>query len=198
VWGAGLIAVAAAGGLYFYFLPNALFADNWVLDVVRPTGNGLLTGVVGLRYPQVIVVGAVIAALVALPTDRLHSLACLLGPPLALVTCELVAKPLTGRHLGGGLSYPSGSTVGAAALAAAAVLAVPRPWRPVVVVVGAAYTLWMGIAVIALQWHYPTDAAAGMAYGVGVVLVVDGSILWGAGAISVRRARHHEVASGGG
>jgi membrane-associated phospholipid phosphatase len=33
----------------------------------------------------------------------------------------------------------------------------------------------MALAVVALQWHYPTDALAGLAYGAGVVLVVDGA-----------------------
>jgi membrane-associated phospholipid phosphatase len=31
----------------------------------------------------------------------------------------------------------------------------------------------MAVAVVALRWHYPTDALAGLAFGVGVVLVVD-------------------------
>ncbi len=184
VWGAVLIAAVAAGGLYFFFLPHPIVADRWALDLVRPSGNDILTGVVALRYPEVVVAGSVVIALVALPTDRLHALACLVGPPVALATCELVVKPLVGRHLGGGLSYPSGSTVGAAALATAAVLAVPRRWRSVTVVIGAVYTLWMALAVVALQWHFPTDAVAGVAYGAGVVLVVDGSVIRAALALA--------------
>ena len=30
------------------------------------------------------------------------------------------------------------------------------------------------MAVIGLRWHYPSDALAGAAFGVGVVLLVDG------------------------
>ncbi len=187
VWGTVLIAVVAVGGLYFFFLPHPMFADRWVLDLVRPSSNGIFTGVVALRYPQVVVVGSAVIALVALPSDRLHSLACLVGPPLALATCELVVKPLVGRHLGSGLSYPSGSTVGAAALATAAVLAVPRRWRLGILAIGAVYTLWMALAVVALQWHFPTDAAAGVAYGAGVVLVVDGVVWWAAAELGGRR-----------
>ncbi len=194
--GAGLVLAVAAVGVLFAFRPSPVFVDRWVLDLVGPSGTGALTGVTGLRYPQVIVAGSVIAAVVAFPTDRLRSLACLVGPPLALVTCELVVKPLVGRHLGGGLSYPSGSTVGAAALATAAALAVPARWRPVTLVVGAAYTQWMGVAVVALQWHFPTDAVAGMAYGVGVVLVVDGGLWRGTTALAGRRSR--PMASGRG
>jgi membrane-associated phospholipid phosphatase len=31
----------------------------------------------------------------------------------------------------------------------------------------------MSLAVVSLQWHYPTDALAGLAYGCGVLLVLD-------------------------
>jgi membrane-associated phospholipid phosphatase len=45
-------------------------------------------------------------------------------------------------------------------------------------------------AVVALQWHYPSDALGGAAFGVGMVLLVDGVLhllgpaaarLWGSG-----------------
>ena len=90
------------------------------------------------------------------------------------MTSELVIKPWVGRTLGGGFSYPSGSTVGASALGTALVLAVPVRRRTVAVVAASAYALWMAVAVVSLQWHYPTDAAAGLAYGTGVVLLLDG------------------------
>ena len=198
VWGAALLAAVAAAGCYFYFLPGPMFVDRWMLDLVGPSRNGTLTGVVALRYPQVIVAGSVIAALVVLPKDRVRSLACLVGPPLALATCELVVKPLVGRHLGGGFSYPSGSTVGAAALTTAAVLAVPGRWRPVAAAIGAVYTLWMGVAVVALQWHFPTDAVAGVAYGAGVVLAMDGALWLCVTSLVDRTSPGADEASGGG
>ena len=64
--------------------------------------------------------------------------------------------------------------MGAAALATAAVLAAPIRWRTIAVVVASLYTLWMAVAVVGLQWHYPTDSLAGVFYGVGIVLVADG------------------------
>ena len=196
--GTTLLVAVAALGLYFAILPDPVVVDRWVLDLVGPSGNGVLTGVTSLRYPQVIVVVSLLLAVVAFPRDRLRSLACLVGPPLALLTCELVAKPLVGRHMGGGLSFPSGSTVGAAALAAAAVLAVPGRWRPVAIVIGLAYSLWMGVAVVALQWHLPTDAVAGMAYGVGVVLVLDGALWMIVAALGARASRRRQAVSGRG
>ena len=195
--GGALLALVAAGGLYLFFRPAPTFFDGWVLGLVGPD-HGAWTRVTALRFPQAIVAGSVVAALVAYPADRLRALACLVGPALALATCELVVKPLVGRHLGAGLSYPSGSTVGAAALAAAVVLAVPVRWRTLALIAGSAYALWMSVAVIALQWHLPTDAVAGAAYGAGVVLVVDGAV-WALGAgVRGGTARRRPATSRGG
>jgi membrane-associated phospholipid phosphatase len=196
--GGGLVLLTVLAGILFAAWPSPIFVDRWILDVIGPTRNGVLTGVTVLRYPQAVVAGSVILAIVSWPRSRPRSLACLVGPPLALVTCELVIKPLVGRHIGAGLSYPSGSTVGAAALGAALVLAAPLRWRTAAVVVGAAFTLWMSIAVIALQWHYPSDALAGAAYGVGVVLLVDAAAWWAAVRVSPRSAGSRPGPSGGG
>jgi membrane-associated phospholipid phosphatase len=181
--GAALVLLAAIGGVYFSFRPASGAVDSWF--VVPDTKGSWFTDVVSLRYPAVIVVGAVLAAVVCFRQDRSRALACFIGPPLALLACELVAKPLVGRTLGGSLSYPSGSAVGAAALATAAVLATPARWRTVTIVVASLYGLWMAVAVVALRWHYPTDAMAGLAFGVGVVLVVDGT----AGLVARRMVR---------
>jgi membrane-associated phospholipid phosphatase len=174
VLGCGLLVIAAIGGLYFAIRPNAGRLDQWIGDVVPLSRSGWLTDVTWLRYPLVIIGGSAVCAALCYSRDRWRALACLVGPPLALVLCELVAKPLVGRTLGGSLSYPSGSTVGAAALAIAVVLATSPRWRPVSVVVAAVYVLWMAVAVVSLQWHYPTDAMGGLAFGAGVVLAVDG------------------------
>jgi membrane-associated phospholipid phosphatase len=174
VVGAALVLLVALGGVYFAIRPDPGAVDAWVLDVVPGAKGSWYTEVTALRYPWFIVLGAVILFGLVFKRDRARALACLIGPPAALLLCELVAKPLTGRTLGGSLSYPSGSTAGAAALAAAAVLATPARWRTVVIVVAASYAVWMALAVIILRWHFPTDALAGLSFGVGVVLVVDG------------------------
>jgi membrane-associated phospholipid phosphatase len=173
--GGSLVALVALGGLYFAFRPSPVVMDGWFSFLVSDAKGTWFTDVTVLRYPMVIVVGAIIAAAVTYRRDPPRAWACLIGPILALATCELVLKPLVGRTLGGVFSYPSGSTTGAAGLAAAAVLATPARWRVVTTVVASIYALWVALAVVALQWHLPTDAAAGLAYGVGVVLVVDGS-----------------------
>ncbi len=91
-----------------------------------------------------------------------------------------MVKPAVGRTLGGSLTYPSGSTAGAAALGVAVVLATPARFRVVAASVVGLYALGMTAAVVALRWHFPTDAVAGLAWGVGIVLVADGSAWWAA------------------
>ncbi len=171
--GVALLALTAVGGLTLARGSDPSLVDRWVPALEGFLRNPALTDVTALRYPQAIVLGSALIALAVVTRDPWRALSCFIGPPLALLSCELIVKPLVGRTLGSGLSYPSGSTVGAAALMTALVLAAPSRWRPVAIGIGAAYVLWMSEAVIALQWHYPTDAAAGVAYGTGVVLVVD-------------------------
>jgi membrane-associated phospholipid phosphatase len=186
VVGVSLVALTALGGLYFAFRPSAGVLDHGLGYLVPQSRSAWFTDANHLRYPAVIILGAAAAAVVCFRRDRWRAAACLVGPPLALVSAELVAKPLVGRTLGGSLSYPSGSTVGAAALATAAVLAVPPRWQRAATVVASAYALWVTVSVIAVQWHFPTDAVAGLAYGAGTVLVVDGAFGWAAGRLAAR------------
>jgi membrane-associated phospholipid phosphatase len=172
--GAVLLGLVALEGLYLALRPGTGLVDRWFLDLIPGSGGSWFTDVTWLRFPVVVVIGAVLAAAVTVPRDRARALACLVGPPGALLAAELVVKPLVGRTLGGALSYPSGTTVGAAALATAAVLATPARGRVVAVVVATVFSLWMAVAVVALRWHLPTDALAGLLFGVGTVLVVDG------------------------
>ncbi len=170
-----LLAAVVGGGVYLAVRPAPGAFDVWLQQVIPGTTSRAVTAVTALRYPLCIVIGSIVAAAVTVRRDWPRAVACLVGPPLALVLCELVVKPAVGRTLGVGLSYPSGSTAGAAALGVAVVLATPERLRAVAVVVVALYALAMTVAVVALRWHFPTDAVAGLAWGVGVVLVVDAS-----------------------
>ena len=169
-----VVAVVAVGALYARRSVAGPF-DRWVLGMVPSVGGGWFSPVTWLRFPPVTVVGSLVAAAAVFRRDRPRAVACLIGPTLALVTCELVVKPAVGRTLGGVYSYPSGSTAGVAALSTVAVLATVARWRGATVVVASLVSLWMWTAVVFLHWHYPTDALAGLAYGVGVVLVTDGA-----------------------
>ena len=172
--GSLLVLAMAAGGAYFAFRPASGSVDGWFLDLISASNSPFFSAATSLRYPVIIIIGSIVASGVAFQRDRPRAVACLIGPPLALFLAESLIKPAVGRTLGGVLSYPSGSTVGAAALATAAVLATPARWRVIAGVAGSAYALWVSVSVITLRLHYPTDALAGLAFGVGVVLLVDG------------------------
>ena len=176
--GAVLLVGVAAEGLYLASRPASGRVDGYFLNLVHGSNSSWFTDVTWLRFPAVVVIGAVIAAVVTFPRDRARALACLVGPPGALLAAELVVKPLVGRTLGGQLSYPSGTTVGAAALAAAVVLATPGRWRVPVAVVASVYAVWMAVAVVALRWHFPTDALGGLVFGLGAMLVADALAFW--------------------
>jgi membrane-associated phospholipid phosphatase len=175
VVGGVFVVVVAIGGLFFRLRPAPIFLDSWFTFLPGLAKGTWFTRITVLRSPAVVMVGSVVAAAITVRRDLPRACVCLVGPIVALVTCELVAKPLVGRTLGGTFSYPSGSVVGAAALATVVVLAFPRRWRPAVTVVAALYALWMALAVMAMQWHLPSDAVAGGLYGVGVVLIFDGA-----------------------
>ena len=129
VVGVALVAAVVAVGAVYARRTVAGPFDRWVLDIVPSGGGGWFTPVTWLRYPPVTVVGSIVAAAAVFRRDRPRAVACLVGPTLALVTCELVVKPAVGRTLGGVYSYPSGSTAGVAALSTAAVLATTIRWR---------------------------------------------------------------------
>ncbi len=175
-----LLAAVVVGGVYVAVRPAPGAVDIWLQQVIPGSTSRAETAVTALRHPWCIVIGSIVASAVTVRRDRPRAVACLVGPPLALVLCELVVKPAVGRTLGGSLTYPSGSTVGAAALGAAVVLATPERLRAVAVPVVAIYALGMAVAVVALRWHFPIDAVAGLAWGVGVVLVADASAWWAA------------------
>ena len=96
--------------------------------------------------------------------------------PAAAVITERLIKPLVGRTALGFLSFPSGHATGTFALATAiAVLlagaaGVPRVVRLAVVVTAFAIASAVAAAMIALGFHYFTDAVAGAAVGTGTVL----------------------------
>jgi membrane-associated phospholipid phosphatase len=191
-----LLVLVALEGLYLAIRPASGVVDGWFLDLVPGSSGSWFTDVTWLRFPVVVMIGAVIAAAVTVPRDRARALACLVGPPGALLAAELVVKPLVGRTLGGALSYPSGTTVGAAALATAAVLATPARWRVVAVVVATVFALWMAVAVVALRWHLPTDALAGLVFGVGTMLVVDGLAFQGLDRLNRRSGQRRPGPAG--
>ena len=99
-----------------------------------------------------------------------------LSVPAAAVITERLLKPLVGRTALGFLSFPSGHATGTFALATAVTVllagapALPRAVRLAAVVIAFAIASVAAAAMIALGFHYFTDAVAGAAVGTGTVL----------------------------
>ncbi|HTT95943.1 MAG TPA: phosphatase PAP2 family protein [Solirubrobacterales bacterium] len=77
-------------------------------------------------------------------------------------------------------SFPSGHTTAAASIAVALLLVVPTGYRLLAAGVGAALTGAVGLSVVILGWHYPSDV-------LGALLVV---ATWGLCAVAYLRRRH--------
>src|SRR4051812_8870164 len=58
-------------------------------------------------------------------------------------------------------AFPSGHATAAMSLALASVIVAPRAWRPLVAAGGALFALAVGVALVALGWHYPSDVVGG-------------------------------------
>ncbi len=58
-------------------------------------------------------------------------------------------------------TFPSGHATVAMSLGLAAILAVPEGLRAVAALAGAGYATAVGVALVALEWHYPSDVVGG-------------------------------------
>lgn len=76
-------------------------------------------------------------------------------------------------------SFPSGHTTAAASIAVALLLVVPAGYRLLAAGIGAAITGVVGLSVVILGWHYPSDV-------LGALLVV---ATWGLCAVAYLRLR---------
>jgi membrane-associated phospholipid phosphatase len=76
-------------------------------------------------------------------------------------------------------SFPSGHTTAAASIAVALLLVVPARHRSAALLAGAMLTAGVGLSVVVLAWHYPSDVLGG--------LLVVGA--WGFAALAYLRFR---------
>lgn len=174
VAGTILVAWTLIAAILIRYHPEANGLDRWGLSLVPPDPhNSVLIRIAGLKA-VVIAGGSVLAAVVVVTRDRARALACLISPALAVFLVEALLKPVIARRFEAVLTFPSGTVTAVAAVAAAWAIAVPRWLRWPVIVLGALAVTLECRAVIALQWHLPSDALAGAVFGVGVVLLTDG------------------------
>jgi membrane-associated phospholipid phosphatase len=87
-------------------------------------------------------------------------------------------QPSLGAFQVRGNAFPSGHATAAASIAVACLFVAPSRLRGLVAVAGAGFYLAVGCSVLLLDWHYPSDVAAG--------LLVAGA--WGFAVLAVLRA----------
>jgi membrane-associated phospholipid phosphatase len=97
--------------------------------------------------------------------------------PLTVLLVQAVLKPGIARTIGAhdSYSFPSGHSSATTAWVTLAILLVlpvfpDRFSRVVLISVGAVTIAWSVVSVVALRWHYPVDAAAGVLTGLAVVI----------------------------
>ena len=169
-----LVGGVVVAGLYFSARPKTTEFDRWAFAAIPAVHHsGLLLAVTRLGSPFVVVAAAVAGFLATIRRNRSRAVALLVGPVLAVTVCDWVIKPVVGRTFADVVSFPSGTVTAIAAVAAVGLLATPDPWRSGVAALGGTVTVLAVLSVVALRWHFPTDALAGVAVGVGVVLLTD-------------------------
>jgi membrane-associated phospholipid phosphatase len=166
-----LLAVRYAGGSSARWLDDR---GQWLADDLIPRGGGHL---VVLGSPPAVVTLAVLLAVACLWLgQRRLAVVAIVGPGLTGLLTTL-AKPLVGRTIEGEFAYPSGHTGGATALGLVAALLLARLLRPaparaglLVAAGGLLAGGTVGTVVVALDWHYATDAVGGFLVAVAAVL----------------------------
>ena len=195
--GAVMVGLVLLAALWFRARPAPVFLDTWGVSFVHPDlTNPWWRHLTDLKSVSVLVAGSILAAVAVVARDRWRAVACLIAPILAVLLTEYFLKPTVARHYDGVISFPSGTTTAVSALAMAWVVAVPGRLRPAVAVLGAFLVGLECMAVVGLQWHYPTDAIGGAVFGAGVVLLVDGALHLSMGSERRRRVRDRPPVDG--
>lgn len=155
---------------------DAQAADGFA--AVGPTDLGVLTGRLALLAGPgpYLVLGLALVAVALLRGRVARAVAVVALLVVTGLTTQALkaslgharAGELFGVELG---SWPSGHSTAAMTLALCAVIVAPRALRGVVAVAGAAFALAVGVGVLVMEWHLPTDVAGGYLVAMGWALV---------------------------
>jgi membrane-associated phospholipid phosphatase len=151
------------------------------------SGGGLAEAIAVLGDPLPLVGFLAVACAIALlrgrPRDALAATLVVAGANITTQGLKAVlAHPRAQTLLGGSgsaaVGFPSGHTTAACSIGIAFALVVPRNLAPIVLALGAAFGLAVGLSVVVIAWHYPSDV-------IGGILVAAG---WGFAVLAARRA----------
>ncbi len=150
-----------------------------------PRLDDLMNGLLHLFDPALYILWGVLLVSVALVRRRPRvALAVALVLSLAPASAEALKPLLAHPHARVGVSeitaasWPSGHATAATALALCAILVAPRRLRPAAAAVGAMFVAAVGVSLLILAWHLPSDVLGGYLLGA----------LWMALALAALRA----------
>jgi membrane-associated phospholipid phosphatase len=180
-------AAAAFGALLVvaYLIPGGRWLDASALEGFVAANESFVSrvahAVVQLGNPPEVGVIAVGLAALALGRGRPRVAAFVIVLLAATSVSSQVLKALlahprpdaltAGGHVAAE-AFPSGHATAAMSLALAAVVAAPRRARPAAAVLGSALALAVGVSVVLLGWHFPSDVIGGFLLATGWALVL--------------------------
>jgi membrane-associated phospholipid phosphatase len=161
--------------LAYVFAPTSSYDARLLSRIAEPNGTSgheLASVIAHLCDPLPIFAMAAVITLIGLAGGRRRELvaaaAVVFGANLSTQVLKHVLShhrwddSLIGLHAPWEDAFPSGHTTAAAAIAVALVLVVAPRARPLAAALGAAFTLAVGISVVVIQWHYPSDVLGGL------------------------------------
>jgi membrane-associated phospholipid phosphatase len=178
---AACVLVTAAGGLLLAGHAQAGRVDSWIdgrLDA-HLGGHPRLADVNYLGDPRYVVLICAVAVAALLLFRRYRgALLVAIAVPLAGGLTDYILKPLVDRTNYGALTYPSGHTTAATAMAVAAVVVLTGPGRPALPAAGrwllAAALLAVipaiAVGLVIAHFHFFSDTVGGAGVGIAVVL----------------------------
>jgi len=187
------LGIACAGSFIVVYVVAlhtvpGLFRDRLLFEHVSGSAAPQVRAA-GERALRTIDVGSVVAAVVTIVTVAVtrgrtgRALAA-----LGLIVCSVGSTEILKHglpHIHGAIpagrpaTFPSGHTSIAVAIGFALVLAVPPIARVTAALVGAAYATGIGVSVVVLGWHYPSDVV-GSFFVCGAWACVFARLLYGA------------------
>jgi membrane-associated phospholipid phosphatase len=176
-----LLALAAAVGagavlvwLTAFVVPAGRALDEAAMrsfgGVARPPLTPSIRGVAVLADPLPFLLAAITLVAIGLLRRRLLMAAVVPAVLIAANACTQLLKPglarprlldLAGIGEAYPASWPSGHSTAAMSLALCLVLVVGPQLRPLAALLGAAYAIGVGYALVALGWHLPSDVLGG-------------------------------------
>lgn len=134
----------------------------------RPSVDGPAQFLLHLLNPLQFVLWAIALMAIALARERPRvAVAVAAIMSLAPWTAETLKPLLAHPHFSvggvyiGAASWPSGHSTAALALVMSAVLVSPQRLRPLVATIGALFALAVGVCLLILAWHMPSDVLGG-------------------------------------